>query len=88
MADGDTIVINFNGVDEKVRFIGVDTPESVHSNSSKNTDEGITASDYTKDLLTDKSVSLEFDVSERDRYGILLAYMLMRGCQEQVQKSV
>lgn len=33
--DGDTIVVNYNGKEEKVRMIGVDTPESVHPDSSK-----------------------------------------------------
>ena len=86
VVDGDTIVINFNGTDEKVRFIGVDTPESVHSNSDKNTEEGTIASDFTKELLSDKSVSLEFDVSERDRYGRLLAYVYLDG--EMINKTL
>lgn len=79
VVDGDTIVIDYNGIEEKVRLIGVDTPESVHPDSSKNTEAGITASEYTKALLTDKSVSLEFDVQERDTYGRLLAYVYLDG---------
>ena len=43
--DGDTIVVNYNGNEEKVRMIGVDTPESVHPDSSKNTEAGVSASD-------------------------------------------
>lgn len=75
--DGDTIVVNFNGKQETVRFLLVDTPESVHSDSSKNTPYGKIASDYTKNLLTGKKVSLKFDVGERDRYGRLLAYVYL-----------
>lgn len=86
VVDGDTIVVDFNGKDEKVRLIGIDTPESVHPESSRNTDEGITASDFTKNLLSDKSVSLEFDVSERDKYGRLLAYVYLEG--EMVNKTL
>ena len=37
VVDGDTIVVKYNGKDEKVRLIGIDTPESVHPNESKNT---------------------------------------------------
>ena len=48
VVDGDTFVVNFNGTDEKVRLIGVDTAESVHPDSSKNVAAGVTASAYTK----------------------------------------
>lgn len=73
--DGDTIVVDFNGQNEKVRLIGVDTPESVHPNERKNTEEGVLTSNYTKERLSGKSVKLEFDVQERDKYGRLLAYV-------------
>ena len=79
VVDGDTFVVNFNGKDEKVRLIGVDTPESVHADSSKNTKEGILVSDYTKSKLNGKIVKLEFDVQERDKYGRLLAYVYIDG---------
>ena len=75
VVDGDTIVVDFNGKNEKVRLIGVDTPESVHPNESKNTEEGVLTSNYTKERLCGKSVKLEFDVQERDKYGRLLAYV-------------
>ena len=79
VVDGDTIVVNFNGKEEKVRLIGVDTPESVHPDKSKNTEEGVKASEYTKERLSNKSVKLEFDVQERDKYGRLLAYVYIDG---------
>lgn len=79
VVDGDTFVVDFNGKEEKVRLIGIDTPESVHPDSSKNTAAGVTASEYTKSLLTGKSVELEFDVQERDKYGRLLAYVYVDG---------
>ena len=77
--DGDTIEVDYNGTIEKVRLIGVDTPESVHPDSSKNTEEGILASDYTKARLEGKRVELEFDVQQRDQYGRLLAYVWVDG---------
>lgn len=79
VVDGDTIVVKYNGVDEKVRLIGIDTPESVHADESKNTKEGVMVSDYTKKMLTGKKVGLEFDVSKRDKYGRLLAYVYLDG---------
>ena len=79
VVDGDTFVINYNGNNEKVRLIGVDTPESVHPDSNKNTKDGITASEYTKSMLSGKYVSLELDVQERDKYGRILAYVYLDG---------
>lgn len=79
VVDGDTIVVDFNGVEEKVRMIGIDTPESVHPDSEKNTAEGFTASAYTKTALEGKYVTLEFDVQQRDQYGRLLAYVYLNG---------
>ena len=77
VTDGDTFEINYNGTKEKVRLIGVDTPESVHPNSKKNNEYGKQASNYTKNLLERKVVKLEFDVSPRDKYGRLLAYVYL-----------
>jgi len=79
VVDGDTIVVNYNGTNEKVRLIGVDTPESVHVDKSKNTEEGVKVSDYTKSQLTGKKVALELDVQERDKYGRILAYVYLDG---------
>ena len=79
VVDGDTIVIDYNGTDEKIRLIGVDTPESVHPNESKNTEEGMKTSNYTKQRLTGKMVTLELDVQERDKYGRILAYVYIDG---------
>ncbi len=77
--DGDTFVVDFNGIEETIRLIGVDTPESVHPDSSKNTDAGYAASLFTTAMLTNKVVGLEFDVQQRDQYGRLLAYVYLDG---------
>lgn len=77
--DGDTLVININNVDEKVRLIGVDTPESVHPDPNRNSECGKIASDFTKSKLEGKMVELELDVQERDKYGRVLAYVYLDG---------
>ena len=79
VVDGDTVVINYNGTQEKVRLIGIDTPESVHPNDEKNTEFGDMVSNYTKQTLTGKQVQIEFDVEQRDKYGRLLAYVYIDG---------
>lgn len=67
--DGDTASMNFRGAtNEKVRFIGMDTPERGRPYFSE-------ASHYAADQLQGKQVYLEIDVDERDRYGRLLAYV-------------
>lgn len=66
--DGDTIWVNINGEKKKIRFIGVDTPE-------KNQPFYQEATDYTTQMLLNKLVYLEKDISERDQYGRLLRYI-------------
>jgi micrococcal nuclease len=75
VVDGDTLVVDLGGVEERVRLIGIDTPESVHPDASRNVPYGEVASAYTKSRLDGQSVALEFDVEERDQYGRLLAYI-------------
>lgn len=82
VVDGDTLVVDIDGEQSKVRLIGVDTPESVASNEylnktgKKNTVEGKEASEITKDILKDyPTVYLQKDISETDRYGRLLRYV-------------
>ena len=73
VVDGDTFVLD-NG--ERVRLIGVNTPESVKPGEEPEV-YGKEASQYTKRMLEGQRVRLEFDVSERDRYGRLLAYVYL-----------
>nr|MBO2479888.1 nuclease [Bacillota bacterium] len=73
VVDGDTFVLT-NG--ERVRMIGVDTPETVKPGTEPEM-YGQEASEYTKKMLEGKRVRLEWDVAERDRYGRLLAYVYL-----------
>lgn len=71
VVDGDTIEIE-NG--EKVRYIGVNTPESVDPRRKVQC-FGREASAYNKKLVEGKRVRLELDVEDRDKYGRLLRYV-------------
>jgi len=74
--DGDTLVVDIDGKQEKVRLIGVDTPETVHP--SKPVEYfGKEASAFTKKLAAGQGVRLEYDQQKRDRYGRLLAYVYL-----------
>lgn len=76
VVDGDTFIINIDGKDERVRLIGVDTPESVNPDESKNTPEGEEASNITKKLVPENTVVwLEYDKDRTDDYGRTLAYI-------------
>ena len=74
VVDGDTFVASVNGRRERVRVIGVDTPESVDPNRP---DEpfGEEASDFAKRYLDGETVRMAGDVEPRDRYGRMLAYV-------------
>jgi micrococcal nuclease len=77
VVDGDTLIVDVDGSEERVRLIGVDTPESVHPDEKRNVPYGAAASEFTKTLTEGKTVTLELDVQERDRYGRLLAYVYL-----------
>lgn len=72
--DGDTIEIDLNGRRERVRYIGIDTPETVHPNRGVEP-YGLAASAANRRLVEGRKVRLELDVEKRDRYGRLLAYI-------------
>jgi len=79
VVDGDTIVVNYKGKNEKVRLLRVNTPESVHPDKKQNIPMGRVASDYTKNRLKGKYIDLEFEGPIRGRYGRLLAYVIVDG---------
>ncbi len=74
VVDGDTLQIQFDGQKERLRLIGVDTPETVAPDRPVE-HYGKEASDYTRQNLENKTIYMEFDVQERDKYGRLLAYV-------------
>lgn len=76
VVDGDTLIANVNGADERIRLIGIDTPESVNPDNSKNTEKGREASAYVKDMLKPGTkLWLEPDTEDRDKYDRLLRYV-------------
>ena len=75
VVDGDTIVAKAKGHTAKVRFIGVDTPETVAPNRPVGC-YGQQASDFTKSLLpAGTPIHLVYDVEREDKYGRTLAYV-------------
>lgn len=74
VVDGDTAEVEFEGRELDVRFIGIDTPETVAPGEPVQC-YGPEASAYTTQRLEDIMVLLEFDVERLDRYGRTLAYV-------------
>lgn len=85
--DGDTLVLESG---ERVRLIGIDTPE-LHESEKLQRDAqrtkqdastiqklGQRAYEFTKKLVEGKEVSLEFDVEKYDKYNRLLAYVYLK----------
>lgn len=72
--DGDTIEVGVGGGLEKVRYIGVDTPETVAPGSPVEW-MGPEASKANEALVLGQTVLLESDVRDRDDFGRLLRYV-------------
>lgn len=87
VVDGDTIKVELDNQKYTVRFVGVDTPESVHPNKEKNTKEGKIASDYTKNRLTGKNVYLQKDVSGTDKYRKTSLICIFRRSEKCIMKN-
>lgn len=77
VVDGDTVVVKKDsGETIKVRLIGIDTPESVNPDTSKNTESGKAASEYVeRELPVNQTYYLEYDEEKEDKYGRTLAYL-------------
>lgn len=86
VVDGDTLKLSTG---ERVRLIGIDTPE-VHESAKLDRDVrrsgrdretiialGRKSSAFTRGLCEGKTVRLAFDVKKRDRYGRILAYVYL-----------
>ena len=88
--DGDTLKIDYKGLKESIRLIGIDTPESrINKKIKKDAKRsgkdvetiiamGKKATEYVEGLVkAGGTVTIEFDVQERDRYKRLLGYVYL-----------
>lgn len=90
VVDGDTFEIMYHGQHERIRLIGIDTPESrrnikAERDANRSRDDiktivshGKEAARFVKSLVNPGDrISIEFDVQQRDRYGRLLGYIYL-----------
>lgn len=84
--DGDTIKIRYQGKEQNVRYLLIDTPETNHPRLGKQP-FGDQAKERNRELLANGEVAIEFDIGQRtDKYGRLLAYVYVSG--ENVQEKL
>lgn len=76
--DGDTIDVNINGTEYRVRYIGMNTPERDETCYQE-------ARDANAALVQGQTVTLVRDVSETDRFGRLLRYVYVNGVNVNAQ---
>lgn len=77
--DGDTIKIKYEGKEQNVRYLLVDTPETNHAQLGKQP-FGQQAKDRNTELMNSGKLEIEFDIGEQvDKYGRLLAYIYIDG---------
>ena len=91
--DGDTITVRLaeSGVHEKVRIIGVDTPELRGKCGEK--EKAIAARDYVSGLVLGKTVTLRLDdanktLGHRDKYWRLLAHVVLSDGSQLAEKLI
>jgi len=90
VTDGDSFEVTLRNARERVRLIGIDTPEAGANRKAyrdaARTSQGMDAvvaagqraKSFVKTLVSvGDTVSMEFDVQERDRYGRVLAYLYL-----------
>lgn len=72
--DGDTVILSDNS---KVRYIGIDSPEM--DKNGKMECFGENAKNFNRQLVENQFVSLEKDISDKDKYGRLLRFVYLDG---------
>ncbi len=90
VVDGDTIDVEINGKTERIRIIGIDTPEVVDPRKPVEC-FGKEASDFAKEVMgNNKTVLLEADPTqgERDKYSRLLRYVWVADGREDFGKAM
>jgi micrococcal nuclease len=85
--DGDTVRVRFERGTETVRYIGVDTPESVKPGTPVQCFAKRAAA-FNRNLVSGRAVRLRFGPERRDRYGRLLAYVYVDGSKRSVSATL
>lgn len=79
ISDGDTFYINYFGKIERVRMLGIDTPELINKKTNESDCFAYEAKDELSKLISGKKVKIEIDETNKDRdmYDRLLRYIYL-----------
>ena len=78
IVDGDTFWIKHNdGSHEKIRFIGIDAPETKNVGKKKKHEFGNASTQFLSKTTKGRKVTLSYDVQKKDRFGRTLAYVYL-----------
>ena len=81
--DGDTIKIKYEGKEQNVRYLLIDTPETNHPRLGKQP-FGEKAKERNRELMNSGKLEIEFDIGGKtDKYDRLLAYIYIDGVSVQ-----
>jgi len=84
--DGDTIKVRYEGKEQNLRYLLIDTPETNHPQLGKQP-FGQRAKERNQELMNSGKLEIEFDIGEQvDKYGRLLAYVYIDG--ESIQEKL
>ena len=84
--DGDTCYVTYKGKNDKVRLLGLDTPEISNPKCEQEYALGIDARNFVNNLISE-GVSIEFKTEyNRDFFGRILSYIIVDG--ENVSKKM
>ena len=77
--DGDTVKLDINGKQEKVRLLGIDTPEMNYDSDKKPDCYAKQASEQLKKIIGNSCVQIKTDqlAGQKDKYGRLLLYLYL-----------
>ena len=84
VSDGDTIVVEIDGLEYRVRYLGMDTPETHHPDIGAGW-LGQEATEANKALLAGGTVMLEKDITDADHYDRILRYVWVDGQMVQLE---
>ena len=84
--DGDTCYVTYKGKNDKVRLLGLDTPEISNPKCEQEYALGIDARNFVNNLISE-GVSIKFKTEyNRDFFGRILSYIILDG--ENVSKKM
>jgi micrococcal nuclease len=87
IVDGDTIKISIGDESQSLRYIGMDTPETVDPRKPVEF-MGKEASAKNKELVEKKTVYIEYDIEKTDQYKRLLGYVWLENSTTDLEKMV